>query len=114
MSFKECCGCRLAKERSAEDHLFGDKEKFVTSAYKKKLEEDKKWLAEEKVREAEEQKNDVVKKGHMGDFYRFVCLLMLCIAPASHPLVLTAGTVCVVMCLVCCSQQLLAVYIEQA
>lgn len=47
----------------------------MTSAYKKKLEEDKKWLAEEKVREAQEQKNDVVKKGHMGDFYRFVCLL---------------------------------------
>lgn len=46
----------------------------MTSAYKKKLEEDKKWLAEEKVREAQEQKNDVVKKGHMGDFYRFVCV----------------------------------------
>lgn len=67
-----CCACRLAKERSAEDHLFGDKEKFVTAAYKKKLEEDKKWLAEEKLREAQEVKNDVVKKGHMGDFYRSV------------------------------------------
>ena len=65
-----CIVCRLAKERSAEDHLFGDKEKFVTSAYRKKLEEDKKWLAQEKIREAQEQKNDVVKKGHMGDFYR--------------------------------------------
>ena len=52
----------------------------MTSAYKKKLEEDKKWLAEEKVREAQEQKNDVVKKGHMGDFYRFVFLRVLCIA----------------------------------
>ena len=62
--------CRLAKERSAEDHLFGDKEKFVTAAYKKKLEEEKQWLAAEKLREAEERKNDVVKKGHMGDFYR--------------------------------------------
>lgn len=61
---------RLAKERSAEDHLFGDKEKFVTAAYKQKLEEEKRWLAEEKLREAQEQKNDVVKKGHMGDFYR--------------------------------------------
>lgn len=50
----------------------------MTSAYKKKLEEDKKWLAEEKVREAQEQKNDVVKKGHMGDFYRFACLRLLC------------------------------------
>ena len=29
--------CRLAKERSAEDHLFGDKDRFVTSAYKNKL-----------------------------------------------------------------------------
>lgn len=46
----------------------------MTAAYKKKLEEDKKWLAEEKVREAQEQKNDVVMKGHMGDFYRFVCV----------------------------------------
>ncbi|DBA84434.1 TPA: hypothetical protein ACH3X1_006066 [Trebouxia sp. C0004] len=61
---------RLAKERSAEDYLFGDKEKFVTAAYKHKLEEEKQWLAEEKLREAQEQKNDVVKKGHMGDFYR--------------------------------------------
>ena len=70
--------CRLAKERSAEDHLFGDKEKFVTAAYKKKLEEEKQWLAEEKVREAQEQKNDVVKKGHMGDFYRYiVCMNVL-------------------------------------
>jgi coiled-coil domain-containing protein 55 len=61
----------LAKERSAEDHFFGDKEKFVTAAYKRKLEEEKQWLAEEKLREAQEQKNDVVKKGHMGDFYRY-------------------------------------------
>ena len=82
-SFSKWCDCRLAKERSAEDHLFGDKEKFVTSAYRKKLEEDKKWLAEEKVREAQEQRNDVVKKGHMGDFYRSVCLLLLCIAPST-------------------------------
>lgn len=70
-----CFACRLAKERSAEDHLFGDKEKFVTAAYKRKLEEEKKWLAEEKVREAQEAKDDVVKRGHMGDFYR--CLYFL-------------------------------------
>lgn len=30
---------RQIKEREKEDHLYGDKEKFVTSAYKKKLEE---------------------------------------------------------------------------
>lgn len=43
----------------------------MTAAYKRKLEEEKQWLAEEKLREAQEQKNDVVKKGHMGDFYRY-------------------------------------------
>ncbi|KAK9827568.1 hypothetical protein WJX74_010906 [Apatococcus lobatus] len=61
---------RLAKEREVEDHLFGDKESFVTAAYKKKLEEDKKWLAEEAIREEQEKKDDVKKRGHMGDFYR--------------------------------------------
>lgn len=43
----------------------------MTAAYKRKLEEEKQWLAEEKLREAQEQKNDVVKKGHMADFYRY-------------------------------------------
>lgn len=60
---------RLAKERQAEDHLFGDKDAFVTGAYKKKLQEDQMWLAEERVREEMEKREDVVKKGHMGDFY---------------------------------------------
>jgi coiled-coil domain-containing protein 55 len=61
---------RLLKERSAEDHLFGDKDKFVTAAYKKKLEEDQKWLAEERVREAKDARSDAIKAGHMGNFYR--------------------------------------------
>lgn len=64
--------CRLAKERQAEDHLFGDKDAFVTGAYKKKLQEDQMWLAEERVREEMEKREDVVKKGHMGDFYGYV------------------------------------------
>ena len=51
--------------------MFGDKDRFVTAAYKRKLEEDKKWLAEEKLREEMEAREDVVKKGHMGDFYRW-------------------------------------------
>eukprot|EP00884_Botryococcus_braunii_P012394 jgi/Botrbrau1/21155/Bobra.0061s0049.1 len=63
---------RLAKERAAEDHLFGDKESFVTAAYKRKLQEDKIWLERERLREEHEAANDVVKKGHMGDFYRNV------------------------------------------
>ncbi|KAK9903590.1 hypothetical protein WJX75_009420 [Coccomyxa subellipsoidea] len=62
----------LLKERAAEDHLFGDKDKFVTAAYKAKLEEDQKWLAAERIREARDAKADAVKAGHMGNFYRNV------------------------------------------
>lgn len=61
---------RLAKEREAEDILFGDKEKFVTSAYKKKLEEAEKWKMEQKKKKEEEEREAVEKRGHMGDFYR--------------------------------------------
>lgn len=50
---------KLAKDRAKEDAEFGDKEKFVTRAYREKLEERKKWLAEEKRREAIEAANDV-------------------------------------------------------
>lgn len=42
----------------------------MTAAYKAKLEEDKKWLEEEKLREQLEDQQDVRKRGHMGDFYR--------------------------------------------
>lgn len=50
---------QLAKERQKEDHLFGDKEKFVTGAYKKKLQEQAKWLEEERHKELREQQNEV-------------------------------------------------------
>lgn len=50
---------QLAKERAKEDHLYGDKEKFVTGAYKKKLMEQAKWLEEERLRELREQKEEV-------------------------------------------------------
>lgn len=42
----------------------------MTKAYKQKLEEDKKWLEEEAIREKKETQEDVRKRGHMGDFYR--------------------------------------------
>lgn len=61
---------RLTKEREAEDYLFGEKEKFVTSAYRKKLEEEKLWKAEQEKKKEEEERNAVEKRGHMGDFYR--------------------------------------------
>ncbi|MCL7025122.1 hypothetical protein MKW94_008369 [Papaver nudicaule] len=59
---------KLAKERSKDDHLYEGKGKFVTSAYKKKLAEQAKWLEEERIRE---EKEDVAsKKSHgMSDFY---------------------------------------------
>ncbi len=41
---------RLLKERTQEDALYEDKEKFVTAAYKKKLEEDKKWIEQQKLK----------------------------------------------------------------
>uniref|UniRef100_J3LY50 Nuclear speckle splicing regulatory protein 1 N-terminal domain-containing protein n=2 Tax=Oryza brachyantha TaxID=4533 RepID=J3LY50_ORYBR len=60
---------KLQKERSKEDHLYGDKDKFVTSAYRKKLEEERKWLEEEKQRQLQEEKEDVTKKKDLSDFY---------------------------------------------
>lgn len=50
---------KLAKERSKEDHLYADKDKYVTSAYKKKLAEQQKWMEEERLRELREEKEDV-------------------------------------------------------
>eukprot|EP00850_Spirogloea_muscicola_P019022 SM000181S03547 [mRNA] locus=s181:167199:169604:- [translate_table: standard] len=61
---------KLAKERAAEEHLYGDKDKFVTKAYRQKLAEQKQWLEDERRREAAEEKNDVTKKSDLSDFYR--------------------------------------------
>uniref|UniRef100_A0A2P2IQR6 Nuclear speckle splicing regulatory protein 1 N-terminal domain-containing protein n=1 Tax=Rhizophora mucronata TaxID=61149 RepID=A0A2P2IQR6_RHIMU len=60
---------RLVKERSKEDHLYENKDKFVTSAYKKKLAEQAKWMEEERLRELREEKEDVTKKTDLTDFY---------------------------------------------
>jgi len=57
------------KEQKKEDHLYGGKESFVTASYKKKLQEDKLWLAQEKQREELEAKNDVTKRKNLSDFY---------------------------------------------
>lgn len=57
------------KEREKEDHLYGDKDKFITAAYRKKLEEDRKWLEEEKIADAREAADDVTKKGDLSGFY---------------------------------------------
>ncbi|XP_062105536.1 uncharacterized protein LOC133817143 [Humulus lupulus] len=60
---------KLSKERSKEDHLYADKDKFVTSAYKKKLAEQAKWMEEERLRQLREEKDDVTKKTDLTDFY---------------------------------------------
>lgn len=60
---------KLIKERSKEDHLYGDKEKFVTSAYRKKLAEQAKWIEEERLRELKEEKEDV--SGPACNFIRY-------------------------------------------
>ena len=41
------------------------------------LQEEQKWLAEERIREEIEKRDDVVKRGHMGDFYRCTLLVHL-------------------------------------
>eukprot|EP00208_Stichococcus_sp_RCC1054_P005459 CAMPEP_0206148508 /NCGR_PEP_ID=MMETSP1473-20131121/36815_1 /ASSEMBLY_ACC=CAM_ASM_001109 /TAXON_ID=1461547 /ORGANISM="Stichococcus sp, Strain RCC1054" /LENGTH=347 /DNA_ID=CAMNT_0053545865 /DNA_START=174 /DNA_END=1217 /DNA_ORIENTATION=- len=60
---------RQVKEREVEDHLFGDKEKFVTAAYKKKLQEQKLWEAQQKLKDDEDEANAAEKKGDMSNFY---------------------------------------------
>lgn len=60
---------KLAKERTQEDHLYADKDKFVTSAYKRKLAEQAKWMEEERLRQLREEKDDVTKKKDLTDFY---------------------------------------------
>lgn len=60
---------KLTKERSKEDHLFADKEKFVTGAYKKKLEEQQRWAREQALRDLRDERDDVTKKTDVSDFY---------------------------------------------
>lgn len=59
---------RLAKEREAEGDEFADKEKFVTSAYKKQQEENRQLEQEEKLREEQERKKN--KGTGMTNFYK--------------------------------------------
>ncbi|KAH9627410.1 hypothetical protein KSS87_012060 [Heliosperma pusillum] len=60
---------KLAKERSKDDHLYADKEKFLTSAYKRKLAEKEQWEREERLRQLREERDDVTKKSDITDFY---------------------------------------------
>ena len=63
---------KVAREQAEEDahEDFRGKEKFVTKAYKRKLEERKQWEAEEEEQRKTEEENDVTKKkAAFGNFY---------------------------------------------
>lgn len=55
-----------------EDELYGDKEKFITTKYKQKLEEQQYWEDEDERMDAIEAAQDVTKRGGMamGSFYQ--------------------------------------------
>ena len=59
---------KLAREREAEGDEFADKEKFVTSAYKKQQEENRRIEEEERIREEQEAKKN--KGAGMTNFYK--------------------------------------------
>ena len=59
---------QLLKERQIEDKEFGDKPKYMTAAYKKKLIEDKKWEYEDKLADEIEKNTDIRKSGMEGIF----------------------------------------------
>jgi len=59
---------KLAREREAEGEEFADKEKFVTSAYKKQQEENRRIEEEERLREEEERRKN--KGKGMTNFYK--------------------------------------------
>ncbi|QDZ17992.1 DUF2040 domain-containing protein [Chloropicon primus] len=60
---------KMVREVEKEEHLYGAKEKFITSSYRKKLEEDRSWQEQEKRKEEEERRDDVTKKANLGAFY---------------------------------------------
>ncbi|XP_027366657.1 nuclear speckle splicing regulatory protein 1-like [Abrus precatorius] len=61
---------KIAKERSKDDHLFADKDKFITEAYRKKLAERERQMELERLRELQEERDDVTKKkDFLLDFY---------------------------------------------
>ncbi|KAL3803735.1 hypothetical protein HJC23_003789 [Cyclotella cryptica] len=55
---------KIAKDQALEDAemQYDGKEKFITSAYKRKLEEREAWILAEKEREKKEKEDDVTKK----------------------------------------------------
>lgn len=63
---------QVQKDREAEGEMYKDKESFVTSAYRAKLEEMKKAEENEKREEYLENIGDVTKQSDLGGFYRHI------------------------------------------
>ena len=61
---------RLHKEAQADAHLYGDKEKFITAAYRQKLEARAAYEEEERRRAKREIEEDVTKRGGLMHFHR--------------------------------------------
>ena len=61
---------KVQREREAEGDEFKDKEKFVTSAYRKKMEEMERLEEEERRKDALDELTDVTKQKDMSGFYR--------------------------------------------
>lgn len=60
---------KLVKEAQAEAHLYGDKESFMTGAYRRKIAARDEYEAELKRKEAQEAKDDVTKRADLSHFY---------------------------------------------
>jgi coiled-coil domain-containing protein 55 len=50
---------KLLREKKEELEEYGDTEKFITSSYRRQMEENKRWIAEKAVRDAEAEKHSV-------------------------------------------------------
>ncbi|CAG4964982.1 unnamed protein product [Colias eurytheme] len=76
---------QIQKEREKEGEEFADKEVFVTSAYKKKLEELRLEEEKEKREEYLEKIGDVTKQQDLGGFYRHLYEQKLGSKPDNEP-----------------------------
>ncbi|TPP56865.1 Coiled-coil domain-containing protein [Fasciola gigantica] len=70
---RELCAERKAqKEIEAEQDQYGDKESFVTSAYKEKLSELRELVEKREEEHQREQMMDVTRQSGLGGFYRYM------------------------------------------
>jgi len=60
---------KMVKEAEEEAHLYADKERFLTSAYRAKLAAREEYEAELAKQDAEDAKNDVTQKRDLSGFY---------------------------------------------